>query len=122
MIACGSNNSSKEISVIPPPPKPNFDSLCNIYKMNTYSRLKKTGIELVFRDTIWDTNRDIIFDEVLKKEFNLEHFYAYDTIYYKHCVSPIMDSALMSIYGKNAKDSIIQVCYRMTDSIMMSEN
>ncbi len=70
-------------------------------------------------DTITDNERYKRFVSILTNVFGFNYFRLYDvgfnTVAYRQCIQPIMDSAIAAKYGKNAKDSFIDIAYRMAD-------
>ncbi len=104
----------------PPPPAPpaiSFNEQCDKLKKSTYNTLMVDGADIIFNDTIHHASKAFILDEVLHYNFNLNHSNIIDSVFFPDCVMPIMDSVIEKRYGINGKDSIIDLAYKITDSI-----
>jgi hypothetical protein len=107
----------------PRPPLPvNEQKLCDSLRELAYDEIKKGSITIVFNDSIHDNVYYEQFASIIKNRLGFKYFRLYDiggveTISQRRCVQPIMDSVIIARYGPNAKDSIIQSAYRITDSI-----
>lgn len=120
-----SENSKKNITQItetsPPPPLPAHEQkICDSLKTSAYNEIRKGEITIIFNDTITDDILHKQFVSILKNQLGFNYFRLYDinnieTLPYKYCVQPIMDSAIAAKYGANAKDSIINEAYGLTE-------
>lgn len=117
---CETNKTEERLDS-PPPPIPfnnrhEYDSICQLFKEKAYHNLKEGKVQIVYRDSFHYIDQYLIFESVINDRFNLQYNSKYQGDF-ETCLLPIMDSALASIYGKNAKDSIVQLAYYLTDSI-----
>jgi len=121
LIGCIDNEQN-----IPPPPPQLFDGhLCDTFKSRVREKLYVDGITYIaFDDTFskytWGEKRYYL-DSILKYYFQMPHMPIFNDNY-KNCIQPIMDSAIAAKYGVNAKDSIINEAYRLTDIVYKKEN
>ena len=105
---------------LPPPMPLDEQRKCDSLKVVAYSELCKGQISLALNDTIRNNKKLYeLFVLILKTRFGFNYFrlndMGFETVAYKQCVQPIMDSAIVAKYGTNAKDSIITVVYGMAD-------
>ncbi|MDI9312875.1 MAG: hypothetical protein QM535_21880 [Limnohabitans sp.] len=115
-----SDNPQKATVHKKPPPLPaNEQKICDSLKNAAYSQIRKGDVTIVFNDTIRNNEAIYVrFVSVLKNRLGFNYFRLYDvnnfeTLPYKYCVQPIMDSVIEVKYGKNAKDSIVNLAYKM---------
>lgn len=103
----------------PPPLSAKDQKLCDSLTNFAYGQLQKGEIIIVFKDTISDNVKYKRFVSILKNRFGFNYFRIYGAgpgIFYlphKYCIQPIMDSAIIAKYGKNAKDSFVNLAYKM---------
>ena len=66
-------------------------------------------------------DKRILFEEILLQKFGMKLLPILDPKFYPYCVAPIMDSAIVSKYGPNGKDSIIKLVNHLADSSFTAE-
>lgn len=108
---CGQGKRKKWERLKPPPPTTSAQEFCDSLKARAYQDLRNKRILLVtdefpHRGSI---DRRILFENLLKRKFNIELLPVFDSVFYPRCIMPIMDSAIASKYGRNGKDSIIKL-------------
>lgn len=115
------SQASEHGKPLPPLMPPEEHRKCDSLKSLAYINLSKGEITIAFNDTI--RNNTVLYGQfvtILNARFGFNYFRLYDvgfeTVAYKQCVLPIMDSAIAAKYGKNAKDSFINLVYRMADT------
>jgi hypothetical protein len=96
-------------------------------KAVAYTELNNGEITIVFNDTFTDRAKYQRFVSILNNKFGFSFFRmdnmgSFQTLPYKYCVQPIMDSAIAAKYGANAKDSVINEAYRLTEIVYKKEN
>lgn len=116
-LSCNTNKSNEQNTPPPPPP----DNRCSTLKANTYYSLQSGELELVFSDTFQDAIKGYYLDSIIEKKYKLNHVRIFNSDF-ANCVQPIMDSAIAAKYGANAKDSIINEAYRLTEIVYKKEN
>lgn len=121
LLGCVSDKSE----VPPPPPLPFNGHWCDTFKSRVRQKLYTDGIiNVVFDDTFKGDNwskKTYYLDSILEYYFQMPHTPIFNDDY-TNCVQPIMDSAIAAKYGVNAKDSIINEAYRLTDIVHKKEN
>lgn len=117
MLSCGSDKS--EVPPLPPPPLFN-GYLCDTFKSRSRQKIYNNNIELLFDDTFRLSGKRYILDSILENRFHFSHTPIFNDDY-TNCVQPIMDSAIAAKYGPNAKDSIINEAYRLTEIVYKKE-
>ena len=101
-----------------PPPVPSADEYCDSLRARTYADLNESNkIELITNDFSNNTDKMILFEDILLKKFNMQLLPIHDSVFYPRCIMPIMDSVIQSKYGVKGKDSIIKLVTRLTDSL-----
>lgn len=117
LIGCIDNEQN-----IPPPPPQLFDGyLCDTFKERSRQKLKEGNIEILFNDTFKVSGKRHILDSIMEIRFHFSHSPIFNDDY-KNCIQPIMDSAIVAKYGVNAKDSIVNEAYRLTEIVYKKEN
>lgn len=125
-MICGCNTESedqKQEFVCRKPPLPPLpldeQRKCDSLKFIAYIEMDRGAMTIACNDTITDNERYKRFVSILTNVFGFNYFRLYDvgfnTVAYRQCIQPIMDSAIAAKYGKNAKDSFIDIAYRMAD-------
>ncbi|MBL7690807.1 MAG: hypothetical protein JNM41_04380 [Flavipsychrobacter sp.] len=128
IMICGCDTVSEDpkqelvYSTPPPPPLPLDDQrMCDSLKSIGYAEMDKGAITIACYDTITDIERHKQFVSILKNVFGFSYFrlngVGFNIVAYKRCIQPIMDSAIAAKYGKNAKDSFVNIAYRTADAI-----
>lgn len=117
LSSCEEKESKIKNRIIPPPPEMSFEVKCEEQKRKAYLLLKKGYVRIIFKDSFRNATGTQLLSEVLEKEFKLDYSRIYDTMLDKHCMIPIMDSVIELRYGKNGKDSIINLAYKLADSL-----
>ncbi len=120
---CGCNN--QEVKYNEKPPKAIFttdsNGYCDTLKRYAYERLNEGIIELVTNYPTPSINNDIkkveLFNKELEKRYGMQVLEVYDSFFYNHFIMPIMDSVILSKYGPNGKEKIIEELTNFVDSV-----
>lgn len=99
-----------------PPLSVNEQKICDSLKTSALNDIRRGVITIAFNDTIKDIFMYKCFVSVLKSKFGFNYFRLdnmnnFETLPFKYCVQPIMDSVIKAKYGNNGKDSIINLAY-----------
>ena len=125
LLGCVCDESTTQ-NITPPQPVERFNGhWCDTFKSRVRQKLYTDGIiDVVFNDTFskdtWGEKRYYL-DSILKHHIQMSHTPIFNDDY-KNCVQPIMDSVIAAKYGVNAKDSIINEAYRLTEIVYKREN
>ena len=115
-LAACNGNSNADFDDAPPV---SIDSSCFRYTKNAHDFVSNNDLVLVIDidyDSGGNLDKRIIFDSLANSIFSLRRSRVYDSSEL-NCFKPIMDSAIISLHGDNAIDSMTQLLYQETERI-----
>lgn len=116
LAACSGNSNTALDDDAPPV---SIDSSCFRYTKNAHDFVSNNDLVLVIDidyDSGGNLDKRLIYDSLSNSIFSLRRTRVYDS-FKLNCFKPIMDSAIISLYGDNAIDSITQLLYQETERI-----